>query len=527
MSETQTAVKERVGVIMLDERMERIGLWASLLAAAIAIVVLSGDLWQIVLGHTLSDWQHTALRVAAFVGVGFGIVGTFASWYHYLRVAWRFVVRHIKPNLPAEAKEFAADRALDLPDAVDQQVREHVRALRGCRARTQPPAAVAVAAAAIVVAAVTLHGAAGGPTGPSRFRHVTSLSIPAQAFASYGLAADHEGNLWFIGPNEHEIERLAPNGSITTVPLTIPGTSQALTITAGPDGNIWVGENAYALVSGSNGQYWNGAILRITPSGSVTAFPLPPSDSPFVGNGEGVGPQPGALRVGPDGQIWYILGGVSFGDASERIEHITTDGRITRFPLPKDPDTGFSLDGDFAFGADGNLWFDTQLSSKRGEKIVRVSRSGAILGEYPVPGLAGTTNGVYGLATGPDGAVWFGVTSSYANTPGAIGRISTSGAITLTTLPDDLTVAGPATEPLIAGPDHTLWMSVESTASGISAPITRILHIAPSGVITQYVLPDSSPSVTGLMFGPDGTLWVSAAIGPQNSQRQLVYKITV
>jgi virginiamycin B lyase len=51
-------------------------------------------------------------------------------------------------------------------------------------------------------------------------------------------------------------------------------------ITAGPDGNLWFAEADH--------------IGRITPAGSITAFPLPTQGS-----------SPEGITAGPDGNLWF------------------------------------------------------------------------------------------------------------------------------------------------------------------------------------------------------------------------------
>src|SRR6266851_5201233 len=69
-------------------------------------------------------------------------------------------------------------------------------------------------------------------------------------------------------------------------------------ITAGPDGNLWFAE--------SNN------IGRITPSGSITTFPVPTQSS-----------SPEGITAGPDGNLWFT-------DAGNNIGRITPDRKSTR-----------------------------------------------------------------------------------------------------------------------------------------------------------------------------------------------------
>src|SRR6266567_2497852 len=70
-------------------------------------------------------------------------------------------------------------------------------------------------------------------------------------------------------------------------------------------------------------------------------------------------------------------------------------------------------------GPDGNLWFTVQ--SFVGPYIGRITPEGAIT-EFPIPT---PSSGPSGIASAPDGALWFA--ERFGN---KIGRITTSGAIT-------------------------------------------------------------------------------------------------
>jgi len=124
--------------------------------------------------------------------------------------------------------------------------------------------------------------------------------------------------------------------------------------------------------------------------------------------------------------------------------------------------------------------------------------SGA-LAFYPIaPGLM--CGGVYGptsITAGPDGALWF--TAPDANT---IGRITTSGAVSLYKLPGHYTFATSIT----AGPDGALWFSDQASAiSNTSVTGATIGRITTTGAVTLFPVSSCNPEdITG---GPGGALW--------------------
>jgi virginiamycin B lyase len=100
--------------------------------------------------------------------------------------------------------------------------------------------------------------------------------------------------------------------------------------------------------------------------------------------------------------------------------------------------------------------------------------------------------GPYGVAAGPDGAIWF-TESNFSNN---IGRITTAGAITNYFIP---TFRSQPTG-IVAGPDHALWFT---EASG-----NKIGRITTAGVLTnEYAVPTPAGSPTSITVGPDGALW--------------------
>jgi hypothetical protein len=100
-------------------------------------------------------------------------------------------------------------------------------------------------------------------------------------------------------------------------------------ITAGSDGNVWFG------ASGDK-------IVRMTTTGNVTEFPLPPHfDMTVYG-----------LTSGPDGNIWYVRSRsfVDFDLDFGRLGRVTPAGGVTEFSFDE------SLSG-ITVGPDGNIWF--------------------------------------------------------------------------------------------------------------------------------------------------------------------------
>ena len=135
-----------------------------------------------------------------------------------------------------------------------------------------------------------------------------------------------------------------------------------------------------------------------------------------------------------------------------------------------------------ASGPDGSLWFTEMLA----DRIGRISPQGAIT-EFALPAAG---RGPARIAAGPDGNLWF---TEYE--AGQIGRISPAGAIA------EFPIPTPASHPrgITAGPDGNVWFT-ESAGD-------RIGRITPAGAITEFPLPAGSRGPDGIMSGPDGRLW--------------------
>ena len=83
-------------------------------------------------------------------------------------------------------------------------------------------------------------------------------------------------------------------------------------------------------------------------------------------------------------------------------------------------------------------------------RIGRITTSGAIT-EYSIPTAKSYS---YGIAAGPDGAMWFAESGS-----SKLGRITATGVITETSLPGWYPLN------IVTGADHTLWLTIGGYAA--------------------------------------------------------------
>ena len=245
----------------------------------------------------------------------------------------------------------------------------------------------------------------------------------------------------------------AQDPGFTEFPLT-SGYDRPLEIVTGPDGNLWFSE-----LTGSN-------IGTITPSGTITEYPIP-NYSGFLGTG--------GMAVGPDGNLWFT-------DLSNNtVGKITTAGVITEFgPLQ----TANAQPEFMTAGPDGNMWFTEQNGA---DFVGKVTTAGVIT-EYPVSANASSQQ----IAAGPDGNVWFAEQGL-----DRVGRITPSGTLTEFQL-----AAGAQPAGMVAGPDGNMWVAESGT--GIIDEISTL-----GTVLAQYPILTSNASPQDLVVGPDGNIWFS------------------
>jgi uncharacterized repeat protein (TIGR01451 family) len=289
---------------------------------------------------------------------------------------------------------------------------------------------------------------------------ITEFPIPAGAA---GITAGPDGNLWFT-LFDNEIGRITPTGQVTVFPVP-PSASPPSRITAGLDGNLWF---TYIL--------FDHQIGRITPTGQVTVFPTP------SGNHSS---EPYDIVAGPDGNLWFTE------QSGDKIGRITPAGQVTEFPVSISP-------GDIKAGPDGNLWF-TETGPGL-SMIGRITPSGQIT-EFPLRGILLSI----GMAFGPDDDLWFTERVPETTTSGMIAgptrRVEVLSSITTAGQITEIPLSGfTAGYEMSYGPDGNLWYAANINAIG---------RITPTGLAAQFSIPTAGGTPSGIVIGPDGNLWFS------------------
>jgi virginiamycin B lyase len=158
-------------------------------------------------------------------------------------------------------------------------------------------------------------------------------------------------------------------------------------------------------------------------------------------------------------------------------------------PVVSEFGTGLSADvglWGIANGPDGNLWFSEESLGGVG----RIT-PGAVITEFTAGFPTGSPRGI---VSGPDGNLWVAM----AGGDGAIAKVSKTGEVT----EYPVTTPGDPTE-ITVGPDNNLWYT--DPASNLIGRITT------SGSITEFPVTTDASAPTGIAKGGDGALWFTEA----------------
>ncbi|HEX9037878.1 MAG TPA: hypothetical protein VF808_12905 [Ktedonobacterales bacterium] len=313
---------------------------------------------------------------------------------------------------------------------------------------------------------------------------ISQFAIPTVGGGPWSITRGYDGALWFVEYGAHKIGRITTGGHITEYTVQTNNSYSVLSITSGPDNAIWFTEVPTTI--GPNAGT-TGKIGRITSSGQITEFPISFMNS-----------APAGIAAGSDGNLWFT------DSVGQRIVRMTPGGQFTAYKQPSwVPPSGTPPAGSgcvclagIASGPDGALWFVENGANKIG----RITVDGRIT-EYAIPTPGSDSKFI---TAGPDGAMWFTETINGVAVR-RIGRISLSGHITEFLLPateSDVPAA------IATGPDGALWFTLAPDPGGPSN-VNKIGRITTDGQITEYPIPAPEGDwVAGdITSGPDGALW--------------------
>jgi streptogramin lyase len=279
----------------------------------------------------------------------------------------------------------------------------------------------------------------------------------------YAITAGPEGKIWFVDSGNHSVGtasvgRMTTSGAMSASDVVeFPNPDLGEGITLGPDGNMWVEQDAHL----------DRVPLSVSATGQITAYEYGP--------GAKTGGT-GSITVGPDNRLWMGL--------KEEIGAATTGGEVHLY------ETGvstFTTISGVTSGPGGRLWFGA------GDKVERIATNGSHSAGEDITIPEGGS-GIENMTLGPDGNLWFTLSS-----PSAVGKMTPAGAITLFHTP------APSALPfgIAAGPDGHMWFTERNADTVGSIPLT-----ATSGSeIQEYPVGHANAGVLGIVAGLDNRMW--------------------
>lgn len=297
---------------------------------------------------------------------------------------------------------------------------------------------------------------------------VIEYKIPSSLGGAGSLTLGHDGTLWFVNGSTG-VAHVTTSG-VFSAPYTLPvgasGRAEAVSIVAGPDGNMWVADT----------EPRDEAIDSITPAGVITRHSVAEPNAIH---------SLATMTVGPDGNLWLT------DPVESRILRFTMGAVETDFPTARasaNPDQ-------IVAGPDGALWFTEQAGNGR---IGRITTAGSAT-DFAYSGWQYVAS-PSAIVAAPDGDLWF--TDPQAGPPtGQIGRMTTSGSGE-----DFAPNVGVAVGPIIAGPDGALWFADHT--------LDTVGRISMKGTERSFPFP-TPPHVNGppngyqssFAIGSDGNIW--------------------
>jgi len=286
--------------------------------------------------------------------------------------------------------------------------------------------------------------------------------------------------VWFTDSGTGAVGHLLPDGTVRLFPVS--GGRQPVGIAVAVDGDVWFTEYAWYRPDGPpDPASAPPAVGHLSSDGALSEFPLPTVQANPMGVPD-MGSSPSAIIPGPDGAMWFVEMG------ADQIGRITLEGLITEYPLPSRSRVHANPEGITA-GPDGAVWFTEALTYRLG----RIDPATGAITEFTT--FPSAQRGISAsVATAVDGALWF----DNINAP-LIGRVTTSGSVSVVPLPDRYKPTSVA-----PGPDGRIWFFDQQKPAIVRLSATG----QPSDVVTVPGGPDQYVgAVPVLAPDPFGGLW--------------------
>jgi len=339
---------------------------------------------------------------------------------------------------------------------------------------------------------------------------VTEYRVPSERPSVNRITLGNDGKLWFT-EGTGKIGRMTRTGNFQefSTPASLAGRdSNPYDITVGPDGKIWYTD-------------FLGRVGRVSPKGRITEYQIgSPENQVFLFG----------ITAGPDGALWFVVN--CCGPANGMIGRITLDGQVSFYPVQ--PGTGPAV-GIISY--QGQLWYTaTSLPDGKQGFIQRMNTSGVVTGNFLIPTpysdpsrlAIGSDDNLYFTEQGAVGAN--GRREPTHPKPGKIGRITPDGQITEFTIPEQAPpdfVANPAG--IASGPDGNIWFTeysylADDTGEQHGGNKIGRLDIT-TGRIDEFPLPTAFARADGITAGPNGSMYFTE--NPNNFEYGAIGRIRV
>jgi streptogramin lyase len=294
-----------------------------------------------------------------------------------------------------------------------------------------------------------------------------TLGSPQGGIASAG------GFIWVsqtAGAGQKTIVKIPPANPAAAEGVDVTDlTAGSSAMATGPDGNVWVGIP--------------GKLVRFTPANPAVSVTFPIA-----------GLAPKAIASATDNTLWIT-------DATNgQLVNVTTGGVSKAYPVGGNPQFvgGGGPGGQVAFGNPGST----------PQRIGLLVPNGT-------PQLVDRPNGSdpFGVAFGNDGAYWI---AEFAGN--RLARVTTDGQ--LTTLSGFPAVTGQGPRQIVAGPDNTLWATLDKPGDTANSKIARITGVEAPPVTNPGPGPDQTPTGGGTPPPPPPDVTPPAITGVSLSKRR-------
>jgi virginiamycin B lyase len=240
----------------------------------------------------------------------------------------------------------------------------------------------------------------------------------------------------------------------------------ASALTLGPDGNLWFAGTRRGSQSPVD------VVGRVTPSGDIAEFPLPPHPDAQLGIS--------SIVSGADRNLYFTE------PNGNRTGQVSLTGQIHEAPLP----VPGSRPRTIAMAPDGSLW----ITEEGTDKVGRIDLAKGVLQERSLEAGARPT----GIAARADGTIWIAE-------PGLdqIAEVPATGPMISFPIP----FASSRPNAILPGPEGDVWLTEEG------GPWLGRITAAAGAVKGKYVRLRLSSLTRGtrwLAFGPYGDFWFTS-----------------